>query len=156
MSTFNFNHQPLSLYIIVEWHFSSVLPLTPHLGLVFFLTDKSRFVYIWLHVYWFLVSLFLFTFQISCDRQNNDPPKYLILFLVNLLCYKGCKSCLSANFKIGRLSWIIWLGPMKSQGSFEVEEMSQRNSIRRTQLPLLALQMEEGAMSQAMQAASRR
>ena len=42
MSTFNFNHQPLSLYIIVEWHFSSVLPLTPHLGLVFFFNRQVK------------------------------------------------------------------------------------------------------------------
>ena len=77
---------------------------------------------------------------------------------------------LAANFKMGRLFSIIWMGPVSSQESLQGEEGGRRESekeIRRRKqsqggampgglgLLLLALKMEEEDASQGIQEASR-
>ena len=60
---------------------------------------------------------------------------------------------LSADLKIKRLSLVIRVGPIQSQGSLKVEEGGRRSgcSQKFEDVMLLDLKMEEGATSQGMQ-----
>ena len=58
------------------------------------------------------------------------------------------------NLKTGRLSWILWVGLMESQGSLKVVETIGGRKAER-EAKLLALKMEEGGTDQEMRATSR-
>ena len=58
------------------------------------------------------------------------------------------------NLKTGRLSWILCVGLMESQGSLRVVETIGGRKAER-EAKLLALKMEEGGMDQETWAASR-
>lgn len=85
-------------------------------------------------------------------RQSNGslstyvtPQKMNMLHFIAKLHYVCNLCCNSAQLEIGRVFWMFWMGTISSQGSLQVEDRDNNESVRAASYPLMILHRKKGA-----------
>ena len=149
-----------------------LLRLTPSPSYVRAQNQKLSFFFLCIHMALCLLCFCLSSFSCLkcssiCGRQNYHPRRWgQNQWICSPMWQKGlCRCDYRKDLEKGRLSWILWVGPMwlqvpykREAGESETEkemEWQKQKSERFENAMLLVLKMKEEAISQGMQVVSR-